>query len=140
MTEETEFDPEEARLRQVGEQQDSFEREHEDDPLLVQIGYERGVKQITGREAVGSCSRQSFEIPGVARADKGGSRATPRTVSPKGFHRCEDNPPPKRVRCVVERGEIAQGACKAGSKRRKRGRVKSKNDKRLGGRPSDGVI
>jgi hypothetical protein len=50
MTEETEFDPEEERLMQVAEQQDSFDRQHEDDPSGFQKGYEKGVKLITGKE------------------------------------------------------------------------------------------
>jgi hypothetical protein len=51
MTEETEFDPEEARLRQVGEQQDSFDREHENDPdSFFHKGYKQGVKLITGEK------------------------------------------------------------------------------------------
>jgi hypothetical protein len=46
-----EFDDlEGARLQQLGEQQDSFEREHEDDPSSFQIGYVRGVKLITGKK------------------------------------------------------------------------------------------
>ena len=49
MTEESEFDPEEERLRQVAEQQDSFDREHEDDSSFFQKGYEKGVKRITGK-------------------------------------------------------------------------------------------
>src|SRR5215475_7029788 len=50
MIEENALDPEEARLRQLGEQQDSFDREHEDDPSFFQIGYARGLKRITGEK------------------------------------------------------------------------------------------
>ena len=60
MTEETEFDPEEERLRQVGEQQDSFDREHEDNPSGFQIGYERGVKLITRKKKKWDRALQQF--------------------------------------------------------------------------------
>ncbi len=62
MTEENDLDPEEERLRQVAEQQDSFDKEHEDDPSaeFLQIGYERSVQLIAGKKKKWDRALQQF--------------------------------------------------------------------------------
>jgi hypothetical protein len=136
MTEETEFDPEEEQLRQVGEQQDSFDREHEDDPSGFQKGYVRGVKQITGmrwdralpkfRDFLESQGHSKEEVEQLlAKYRQNGFTGAQIIRLQKGF----------AAWWPAEKSRKARESRKA---RRKRGRVTSENDKRLGGRSPGG--
>jgi hypothetical protein len=139
MTEENDLDPEGESLRQVGEQQDSFDREHEDDPSaeFLQIGYERGVKRITGKKRWDRALqklREFHESQGLTKEEVEQLLVQYRQ---KGFSgqkiiRLQNE---FAVWWQAEKSRKARESRKARKAGGKRGRVKSKNDKRLGVRP-----
>jgi hypothetical protein len=134
MTEETEFDPEEERLLQVAEQQDSFDRQHEDDPSRFQKGYERGVKRITGEKRWDRALEKFREFLESQAQTKEAVEQLLVKYRQKGFTGA------KIIRLQNEfavwwRAEKSRKARESRKVRGKRGRVKSKNDKRLGPRP-----
>ena len=108
MTEETEFDAAEEARVQVSEQQESLTRNMRTLHACLSNRI-RGVKLITERRdwiaqyngleilrSPGRTQEEGREVL-IAESQKG--------VSPAQI----DNPPPRRIRCVVESGEIAYG-------------------------------
>jgi hypothetical protein len=133
MSEETEFDPEEAELRQVNEQQDSFDREHEDDPSFFQIGHVRGVKRITGEKRWDRALEKFREFLESQGQTKEAVEQLLVKYRQKGFTGA------KIIRLQNgfvpwSQAEKSRKARESRKVRGKRGRVKSKNDKRLGAR------
>ena len=132
MTEENEFDAAgEARMWQITEQQDSFEREHEDDPGSVfNKGYRQGVKRITGM-------RWDRALPKFKEflESQGQTKEAVEELLLK--HRQNGFTGAKITRLRDEfaawwEAEKSRKARESRKERGKRGRVKSKDDKRLG--------
>jgi hypothetical protein len=130
MTDETDLDPEEVRLRQVAEQQDSFEREHEDDPSFFQKGYVRGVELITGKKRWGRALPKFRAFLESQAQTKEAVEQLDVKYRQNGFSGAKII----RLRDDFVAWWKEEKSRKAKQNRAKRGRVKSKNDKRLGAR------